>query len=88
MSQKYWGSINLDGIKEAISGGVTPFKGKKGQYVPVDVWVNDEPDQYGNHLSISIPNKESKAKTYVANLKKSEPRQENGNQQSNNDVPF
>ena len=30
---KYWGSINLNAIKEAIEGGVVPFEGKKGKYL-------------------------------------------------------
>ena len=57
MSKKYWGSMNLNAIKEAIEGGVTPFEGKKGKYLDIQVWVNDEPDQFGNHLSISVYNK-------------------------------
>ena len=28
------------------------FKGEKGQYINVDVWVNDEKDQYGNDAGV------------------------------------
>ena len=69
---KYWGSINLNAIKEAIEGGVTPFEGKKGKYLEVSVWTNDEPDQFGNSCSIQVWNKEKKAATYLGNLKLSE----------------
>ncbi len=69
---KYWGSINLNAIKEAIEGGVKPFEGKKGKYLEVSVFVNEEPDQFGNSLSISVYNKESKQATYLGNLKKSD----------------
>ena len=92
--KKYWGSINLDAIKEAIQGGVTPFEGKKGKYLEVQVWVNDEPDQFGNSLSIQVYNKDTKQATYLGNLKLSN-YQENASgfqaqQQKSNepDLPF
>ena len=69
---KFWGSINLDKIKEAIQGGVKPFEGKKGKYLEVNVWVNDEADAYGNSCSIQVYNKDTKQATYLGNLKKSE----------------
>ena len=64
--------MNLDAIKEAIQGGVAPFEGKKGKYIPVNVWVNDEPDQFGNSCSIQIYNKDTKQATYLGNLKLSD----------------
>jgi len=87
---KYWGSINLDEIKNAINGGVKPFEGKKGKYLEVNVWVNDEPDQFGNSCSIQVYNKDTKQATYLGNLKKSE---YNGQQaapqkQNSPDLPF
>ena len=69
---KFWGSINLDAIKDAIAGGVKPYEGKKGKYLEVNVWVNDEPDQFGNSCSIQVYNKDTKQATYLGNLKKSE----------------
>lgn len=70
--RKFWGSLNLDAIKDAIQGGVQPFEGKKGKYIPVNVWLNEEPDQFGNMVSIQIYNKDTKQATYLANLKESE----------------
>jgi len=29
------------------------YQGKKGTYASLDVWVSDEPDQYGNDASVS-----------------------------------
>ena len=51
------------------------FEGKKGKYVDLDVWINDEPDQYGNDASVNIrqskEEREAKErKTYVGNGKK------------------
>ena len=88
---KYWGSINLDSIKEAIQGGIKPFEGKKGKYLEVQVWVNEEPDQFGNSLSIQVYNKETKVATYLGNLKKSdfEPQQQQQTQKADEpDLPF
>ncbi len=28
------------------------FKGEKGMYIDVDVWINDEPDKYGNDAGV------------------------------------
>ena len=70
--KKYWGSINLDAIKEAIQGGIKPFEGKKGKYLDIQVWVNEEADQFGNSLSIQCYNKDTKQATYLANLKLSD----------------
>lgn len=51
------------------------YKGKKGTYASLDVWIEDEPDQYGNDASIcetqSKEEREAKAKrNYVGNGKK------------------
>ena len=87
--KKYWGSINLDAIKDAIQGGVKPFEGKKGKYLEVNVWVNEEADQFGNSCSIQVYNKDTKQATYLGNLKLSEfnnaaaPAKDNGP-----DLPF
>lgn len=51
------------------------FKGKKGAYIDVDVWINEDADEYGNHASANIQqskeereNKERKI--YIGNGKK------------------
>jgi|TARA_R110002012_G_scaffold226700_1_gene398865 hypothetical protein len=51
------------------------YEGKKGTYASLDVWVNDEPDQYGNDASVNQSlSKEDREngvkKTYVGNGKK------------------
>ena len=51
------------------------FKGKKGTYLGVDIWVNDEEDQYGNSVSIneSLTAEERESgvkKNYIGNGKK------------------
>lgn len=90
MAKRYWGSINLDQIKEAIKGGVEPFEGKKGKYVPVTIWVEDQPDQFGNSMSITMYNKDTKETWYLANLKEAEGQPGGGAAAASNepDLPF
>ena len=46
-------------------------EGKNGKkYLAVKVWVNDEPDQYGNIASIQVSG--SEPKVYIGNLKENE----------------
>lgn len=89
---KFWGKLDLDKIKAAIDDGVKPFKGAKGNYIDVNVWVNEKPDQYGNRLSIQIYNKDTKNAFYLGNLKESDfankdqPVKASGD--SSSDLPF
>ena len=62
--------INLDKIDKSKL-----YKGTKGTYLDLDVWVNDEPDSYGNDASASLNlSKEEREagakKVYVGNGKK------------------
>ena len=70
------GSICLTDIpKEKIT--TSERNGKK--YLNITVWLNDEPDTYGNHASIQVSqtkeDREGKApKSYIGNLKRPEPK--------------
>ena len=88
MSKRFWGSINLNTIKEAIQSGIEPFEGKKGKYVPITVWVEDEPDKFGNSLSITMYNKDKKESFYLANLKEAENDKESIGKEVDDDLPF
>jgi len=62
--------INLDKIDKSKL-----YKGSKGTYLDLDVWINDEPDNYDNDASASLnlskEERESGAKkVYVGNGKK------------------
>ena len=62
--------VNLDKIDKSKL-----YKGTKGTYLDLDVWVNDEPDSYGNDASASLNlSKEEREagakKVYVSNGKK------------------
>lgn len=70
MSQLYLGSIDLTKIDK--SNIVTtdkdgkPFK-NGAKYLNVSIWVNDEPDQYGNHIGIKAGTKDNNY--YIGNAK-------------------
>lgn len=62
-------SINLDKLDKSKI-----IKGKKGNYYPITVSVNDEPSAYGDNVSVftsqTKEEREAKAnRTYVANGK-------------------
>ena len=51
------------------------FKGEKGTYLDCDIWLNDDPDQYGNDCSVNMSQtkeeREAKEKKiYIGNGKK------------------
>jgi len=65
-------------IKTSINLALIPkdkiIKGKKGQYLPISISVNDEPDQFGNQGPVIVDqSKEERdakaAKTYLGNCK-------------------
>jgi len=95
MSQLFNGSICLsDILKEKVT--TSEKNGKK--YLNINIWLNDEPDQYGNSLSINISQsaeeREQKAKkVYIGNAKKYEARQTAAplptpKLEDTNDLPF
>ena len=89
MARRFWGSINLDEIKTAINSGITPFEGKKGKYATVSVWVEDQPDKFGNSLSITMYNKDKKETFYLGNLKEEEVAAQKASEPSkDSDLPF
>ena len=62
-------SINLNEIDKTKI-----IKGKKGQYLPISITINDDVDQFGNQGPITISQskeeREAKsAKTYLGNVK-------------------
>ena len=45
------------------------FEGEKGTYLDVDVWINDDPDKYGNIASVQQHTKKDEEKIYLGNGK-------------------
>jgi len=52
--------INLDKIVDAHL-----FKGEKGTYLDLSIWINDEPDKFGNDISIQQRTGKDGPKVYL-----------------------
>jgi len=76
MSKLMYGSIDFSKLLELAKSGNKAFKkAENGKiYLNVNVWVNDEKDQYGNDASLQTSFKDAtkEEKHYFGNLKHSE----------------
>lgn len=81
MSQRFYGSINLTKILDAAKEKHSAFvKAENGNiYCNISAWLNDEPDQFDNIMSIKLAakkehlEKEPEAgKIYIGNCKEAE----------------
>ena len=45
------------------------FKGAKGTYLDIDIWINDKTDNYGNDVSIQQQTKKDEPKIYIGSGK-------------------
>lgn len=100
MAQSFYGSINFDKLMEAIkSGKVKTFKSNETgiRYINIGVWINDNPNEYGNIGSLSLPLKEEHQSegnkvVYVADLKRNTPKTQEATAEDFNDeeddLPF
>lgn len=79
MAEFFTGSMCLDDVLSALKAGHSAFSksSKNGKvYFSIKEWLNDEPDQYGNHMSILLnsekdaPAAERDKKFYLGNLKR------------------
>lgn len=89
MNRLYLGKMNLSKIvKDKI------FEGQTGKWIDISIWLNDEPDQYGNVISIEQSTKKDEKKIYIANAKPFVAKQPKDQEKApnemmeNNDLPF
>jgi hypothetical protein len=82
MSQNFYGSICItDILNEANNLHPSFSKGKNGKiYLNVTMWLNDQPDQFGNMVSVKISDKNDVKGAYIGNLKKGETKDNSINQ--------
>jgi hypothetical protein len=52
------------------------YKGKKGTYLKLSIWQNDEPDQFGNEFSIQQTTGKDDPKIFLGNGKYYKPNEE------------
>lgn len=74
MSQLLYGSVDFSKLLELAKSGNKAFsKAANGKiYLNLNVWVNDEEDQYGNSASIQTNFKDAQKtdRVYIGNFKK------------------
>ena len=77
-NQLFGGSICVTDLMDTLKKGHSAFsKARNGKvYANILVWQNDEPDQYGNQVSLQLSStkdkRDSEEKVYIGNAKKLE----------------
>jgi len=91
MSKLLYGSIDFSKLLELAKAGNKAFsKAQNGKiYVNINVWLNDEKDQYGNDASLQTNFKEATKdeKIYFGNLKVSEFKEPEALSENDNSIP-
>jgi hypothetical protein len=62
MSKLITASINLKKVNQDLL-----IPGEKGKYLNLTIWINDEPDKYGNDISVEQRTEKGKEKIYLGN---------------------
>ena len=89
MSKLLRAKIDVTKIDKALL-----FKGKKGTYLDLNIWINDKPDKYGNDCSIAQKTGKDKKPNYIGNGKfytpeaVSIPADDMPSQDETSDLPF
>lgn len=91
MAKLMYGSLDFSKLLELAKAGNKAFsKAQNGKiYVNVNVWINDEKDQYGNDASVQTNFKDAtkEEKHYFGNLKISEQQASQPLQENSVDIP-
>ena len=91
MSKLLYGSINFSKLLELAKAGNKAFsKADNGKiYLNLNVWINDEKDQFGNDASMQTSFKEAtkEDKFYFGNLKISEQQAPKPLEENSSDIP-
>lgn len=91
MSKLLYGSVDFTKLLELAKAGNKAFsKASNGKiYLNLNIWINEEPDNYGNNASIQTTFKEStkEEKIYCGNFKISEQKAPEPLQERSSDIP-
>ena len=91
MSKLLYGSIDFSKLLELAKAGNKAFsKADNGKiYLNLNVWINDEKDQFGNDASMQTSFKEAtkEDKFYFGNLKISEQQSPKPLEENSSDIP-
>lgn len=84
MSKLLLGKINLSKIDKTKL-----FKGEKGIWMDVTIWLNDAPDKFGNDMSIEQSVDKGEDKIYIGSAKHYTPKEPQPvNDDDVSDLPF
>jgi len=83
MSKLVTASIDVKKIVKSLL-----ITGKKGTYLNLSIWFNDEPDQYGNDCSIQQTTKRDEPKIFLGNGKYYTPQVQETTTDEPDDLPF
>ena len=81
MSTRFYGSLNISEVFDLLNKKHSAFsKGDNGKvYASVNVWLSDEPDKFGNVLSIQLNTskdlREKDGQPYIGNCKEAQKQQ-------------
>jgi len=64
------------------------YKGKKGTYLKLSIWQNDEPDQFGNDFSIQQTTGKDDPKIFLGNGKFYKAEEKPNQKIEEDDLPF
>lgn len=64
------GSVNFTELEELVKRNKVGAHKNGKIYIPITAFLNDEPDKFGNHLTITTKDDELDKWIYFANLKK------------------
>ena len=70
MSKLLFGKINLSKIDKTKL-----FKGEKGIWMDLTIWLNDTPDKFGNDMSIEQSVKQGEDKIFIGSGKYHTPKE-------------
>ncbi len=91
MSKLFKGSINFSELERLVKNAHScVYNSKNGvTYINVNGWLNDEPDKFGNILSVQASTKKDEARIYVGNFSNNKS-DANGMQKQTNSIetPF
>lgn len=91
MSKLLYGSVDFSKLLEMAKAGNKAFsKASNGKiYLNLNVWINDEKDQYGNDASIQTNFKDATKdeKIYVGNFKVSEFKEPEALAENSSEIP-
>lgn len=85
----YFAKIDVKKINKAKI-----FKGEKGSYLDLTIWINDDADNYGNTLHIQQSTKQDEEKIYLGDGKEYQKAESTSSKPSNkaeeddDDLPF